>query len=538
MDEQPSRDEQPGTGRRLRWRRFPIVVTALAATGLAVLWLAKGVDRDERNFFTIPIVALTLLVLFLWLVLWADISRRARGAVVGAALVVLAVPLLALRLEGFTGDFVPRIEFRWRARPDERLELPAATEREQAATADLGRTTPQDFPQFLGPQRRATVDSVHLARDWQAHPPRLLWRRPVGLGWSAFAVVGRYAVTQEQWDEQEVVTCRELRSGRIVWTHADPVRFHSVMGGDGPRATPTVFAGKVYAQSPTGLLNCLDGQTGRRLWSRDIQADNGARNIEWGRSGSPLLVDKLVVVSAGGPDGRSLVAYHKDTGQRIWSGGSDVASYSSPALATLGGVRQVLIVNQDWLASHRLADGHTLWRHPWPGNSGSNASASQAVPLAGDRVFVSKGYHGGCALLQVAGSDGGGLRVTQLWQRPTLLKTKMTNVVVRQGYVFGLSQGILECVELRSGKRRWKRGRYGHGQVLLVDDLILVTSESGAVALVEASPDAFRELGRFQALEGKTWNNPALAGPLLLVRNSEEAACYELPLVREGGGGF
>ena len=157
---------------------------------------------------------------------------------------------------------------------------------------------------------------------------------------------------------------------------------------------------------------------------------------------------------------------------------------------------------------------------------------------AGDRVFVSKGYRGGCALLQVAGSDGDGLQVTQLWQRPTLLKTKMTNVVVRQGYVYGLSQGILECVELRSGKRRWKRGRYGHGQVLLVDDLILVTSESGAVALVEASPDAFRELGRFQAIEGKTWNNPALAGPLLLVRNSEEAACYELPLVREGGGGF
>ena len=343
--------------------------------------------------------------------------------------------------------------------------------------------------------------SIHLARDWKTWPPQLVWRQPIGGGWSAFAVVGDYAVTQEQRGDEELVVCYEFRTGRVVWSHAEPGRFTSVLGGDGPRATPTIYAGNVYAQSPRGPLLCLDGADGTILWSHDIIRENGAKNINWGRSGSPLVVNDKVIVSAGGPNGQSLVAYDAETGKRIWSAGNDVSSYSSPALATLCGVQQVVSVNQDEVVGHRFTDGKPLWQCPWPGKSDMNPNASQPVAVGDDRIFLSKGYGIGSKLIQLQRSDNGSFAVDVLWHKSTLMKTKLTNVVLRDGYVYGLSQGVLECVQLDTGRRRWKRGHYGHGQLLRVDDLLLVTAEMGDVALVEASPKRFHELGRFKAIE-------------------------------------
>ncbi|MEE9601798.1 MAG: PQQ-binding-like beta-propeller repeat protein, partial [Thermoguttaceae bacterium] len=248
-----------------------------------------------------------------------------------------------------------------------------------------------------------------------------------------------------------------------------------------------------------------------------------------------LVTDDLLIISAGGPSGRSLIAYNRETGDVVWNAGSDQSAYASPVLATLAGVPQILIVNQDYLVSHRLADGEQLWRNPWPGGSNSNASSSQPVVLPGDRVFISKGYRIGSSLLAIRKDDADQFEVEPLWDPPVRahMKTKFTNVVIRDGYVYGLDEGILECIELETGERMWKRGRYGHGQIILVGDQILVSTETGGVVLVEASPDSHRELTRFQAIEGKTWNNPALAGRYLLVRNHREAACYELPLAED-----
>ena len=278
------------------------------------------------------------------------------------------------------------------------------------------------IPNSLVPRRIPIVSNVKLARDWTSTPPERLWRKPIGAGRSAFSVVGQYAVTQEQRGDQEMVVCYELQTGEVVWSHADPGRFTSIMGGDGPRATPTVHEGKVYTQGAWGLLNCLDGGTGKVLWSHDILEENGADNTQWGRSGSPLVVDHLVVVSAGGPEDRSLVAYDKDTGDLVWASGGDMSSYSSPALATLGVVPQVLIVNQDWLVGHRLSDGHILWRYPWPGSSSSNASNSQPVPIDEQRVFVSKGYGIGCTLLKVQREGDDQFSVTDAWESPRLFE--------------------------------------------------------------------------------------------------------------------
>ena len=210
----------------------------------------------------------------------------------------------------------------------------------------------------------------------------------------------------------------------------------------------------------------------------------------------------------------------------MWGGGEDPAGYSSPLITRLAGVPQILIFNQANVASHDPLTGRLLWEHPWP--EGVECVA-QPVPLPGDRVFVSSGYGIGCKLFQIFRNEKGNLEATLVWET-TRLKAKFTNVVHREGYLYGLDDGVLVCLDLTDGQRAWKRGRYGHGQVILVGDLLIVQAESGEIALVEADPNRFKELSRFRALRGKTWNNPALAGSYLLVRNDRKAACYELPL--------
>jgi len=530
---EPASARDPRSLGRRRRAKFPRIVLAVAALVLAVMWLTPLLDRDERNFITVPALGAILILLGVWFAFFARVALVRRLIVLLTALAALGLTALCFRLDGYTGDMHPKIVFRWLPKPYEQLKAPPeeASTTDTRPVADLQHTTAADYPQFLGPERRATVHGIRLDRDWKAHPPKRLWRQPIGAGWSAFAVVGDYAVTQEQRGDSELVVCYALRTGKVIWSHATPGRFTSVLGGDGPRATPTIAGGNVYVQTATGRLLCLDGSNGLLLWSHDLHKEHGSKNLNWGRSGSPLVVDRLVIVSAGGHDGQSLVAYDKETGHQVWAAGSDISSYSSPAVATLAGVRQVLIVNQDWVVGHRLDNGQVLWRYPWPGNSSSNASASQAVPVGDRRVFLSKGYHIGCELLELSPGENNTLRAARVWQRPTQLKTKLTNVVLHEGHVFGLSQGILECVDLATGKRCWKRGRYGHGQILLVDDTILILSETGDMALVEASSKKYRPIARMKAIDGKTWNNPALAGRYLLVRNAEEASCFELPLL-------
>jgi outer membrane protein assembly factor BamB len=533
MNEQAGKEVEEETPKKpRRWRTdLMFTVAVLAAAGAGLLWVATLTidewDYDHQNVFTIGIISGAVLVLGLWFLIRASIRRLWKVLIpVGT----LALLVGSLRIENATGDMHIQLAWRWSPRPDQLLDKaePQTTVTAPAEAAPTGR----DYPRFLGADGRAAVRGLPLETDWKNHPPKQLWRQPIGAGWSAFAVVGPYAVTQEQRDEEELVVCYELTSGKILWSHADLVRFIDLVGvgGVGPRATPTIHEGKVYTQGATGILNCLELSTGQLHWSRNIIEENQAPQIEWGRSGSPLVVDHMVVVSAGGPNNRSLVAYDRETGERIWSAGSDRASYASPIVATLDDVWQVVTVNEDHVRGHRLDDGEPLWDFDWPGSSSSDANTSQPVALDSNRVFISKGYQDGCAVFDVRRDANGRFRAELIWRAPTLLKTKMTNVVIHDGHLYGLSGGILECVQIDQLKQRWKGGRYGHGQIMLVDDYLLVVTEKGAVAIAEATPKEHVELARFQALKGKTWNNPAIAGPYLLVRNHLEAACYELPL--------
>jgi len=212
----------------------------------------------------------------------------------------------------------------------------------------------------------------------------------------------------------------------------------------------------------------------------------------------------------------------------VWAGGDDAAGYSSPLLATLAGVPQGLILNAGSVTAHDPGTGAVLWQVPW---QRQHPNVAQPRPVAGDRVLVSTGYGVGAALFRVVRDPSGGLAAQELW-RNLHLKAKFANFVDREGFVYGLDDGILVCLDIETGERRWKGGRYGHGQMLLVDDLLLVSAESGDIVLVEAVPSERHELGRFQAIDGKTWNPPALAGRYLLVRNDREAACLELPIER------
>jgi outer membrane protein assembly factor BamB len=511
---------------RLALLLWPVaVLLVVAASSVAWVWSLEHPQRQSLLHQTLWISLATSLLLALWFLIWwlflTRVSWRVRSGLLAALLAGALLLVSAIEIQGLTGDAMPILGWRWSDGP--RQFEPASNGARTPAKRGALRSV-HDYPQFLGPRRDGTVREVRLSRAW---PERLepLWRREVGEGWSAFAVSGSRAVTQEQRGAREGISCYDVRSGELLWMHADETRWEDPLGGPGPRATPTLADGRVYALGGTGLLNVLDLQTGERIWSEEILEQNGAVAPTYGVSSSPLLVGEAVVVQAGGSGGRSLVAYHRQSGERLWAGGDDPGSYSSPVRGRLAGRETILLLTGANVVGHDAANGRLLWSFPWP----STERVSQVLQLPGDRLFVSSGYGVGAKLLQVADGAGEGPGVELVWESRSL-KAKFTNVVYRGGFLYGLDDGILACVDATDGRRRWKGGRYGHGQLILVHDLLLVLSEKGRVALVEAVPEAYREIAGFQALDGKTWNHPALAGSLLLVRNDREAACYALPL--------
>ena len=425
------------------------------------------------------------------------------------------------------GTGLPRLAWRWLHEDLARFQQPPAAAGKATPMAGTNAAELPDVPQFLGPNRDGLARGGALARDWTKTPPKELWRQPIGKGWSSFAVVGGRAFTQEQRGDGELVTCYDVLTGGLVWAHTNLARFNQWQGGEGPRATPTVVQGQVFAYGAGGLLECLDAARGQRVWSRAVLTENHLANLTWGVSCSPLVFDETVVVTGAAGDGPTVLAYQRQTGQPLWHAGTDKASYASPVLAALAGKRVILSANAGALTAHDPATGRILLQHAW-GND-QRPKAAQPVVLEGDRVFLSAGYNMGCVMLHVKAGSDGALKAQELWKGRSM-KNQFNTSAVRAGFLYGLDDGLLACVDAATGERKWKDGRYGSGQSLLVDDLVLIQSEPGAVVLAQARPDSFQELASLPALSRKTWNYPTLAGRYLLVRNDQEAACYELPL--------
>jgi outer membrane protein assembly factor BamB len=506
---------------------------------------------------------MTVPLLAFGLVAWAASTRRldtlARRAALVAILVVACTPILLIRTDGVGGPN----PFHWRWTPtaeevllaestDEPMVLPPAAPVEapkplepepkpeektkpapvtpEVKTAEAPATprrslpTPE-WPGFRGPLRDGVVRNIRINTDWTAAPPMEMWRRPIGPGWSSFAVRGDLLYTQEQRGDDEMVSCYRVSTGQPVWRHRDAVRFYESNGGAGPRGTPTLHEDRVYAVGATGILKVLDALTGKRVWTRNIADDTKRAVPYWGIASSPLIVDDLVIAASAG----TLIAYDIATGDLKWKGPSYGSSYSSPHLVTLDGVEQVVLLGGPGAISVAPADGKVLWIHKWePG-----PMVQPAMTEDGDILVNNVTATGGVATRRLHVSRGAdGWNLEERWTS-TGLKPNFNDFVVHKGHAYGFDNNILAAINLETGQRVWKGGRYGNGQLVLLkdQDALLVTSEDGELAVVSATPDKYTEIAKIRIFESKTWNHPVIVRDVLLVRNGEEMAAFKLPVI-------
>jgi len=540
-----SENEQEAPPVKEKKRRFSRSVMVILLAWLAAViaihnW--PGLDHATMNVFRVAATLLSLIALTLWFLFASRASLKRRLLAVLCSLAVLFGFFSSVKIISTDGDLIPRVVWRWA--PTHDTTLAAAKRITSTINIDLTTESPGDFPGFLGPQRSGSIENLSWNSGWQDQPaPRRLWTQPIGAGWSGFSARNGHAITMQQRGENEIVSCHDIQTGEIIWSNSIQARHETIFGGIGPRSTPTISNGRVYCLGATAILRCLDGSSGNVLWEKDLLALTGStpaqdiKTIAWGRSSSPLVVDELVIIPLGGPPAGphvSLLALDATSGEERWQSGDRQASYASPSLVELGGEKQVVIVSADLVSGHRLEDGKQLWTYSWPGSSSGSASVSQAATLGNNRLLLSKGYGEGAAVIEVRRTAGEGtdFETETIWTSKQVLKTKFTNVAVKDGFAYGLSDGILECVDLSSGIRRWKKGRLGHGQLLRLADVLMVLAEDGMVWQIATNPEKYQVLGRFPAVEGKCWATLCLYNNLLLVRAEEEAACYELPLTR------
>ncbi len=540
-----------------------IIVGMLATKRIVDVSIATGAQGFLFYILVIPLLGPALVV---WAVATQRLPDRIRRVTMVATMLLASGGWALVRTGGFTAASLHHdLHWRWAKTPEERLveqsgnapaalpltpasakipekvPEPAALPPVPAAAKTSGKPllaragkepavippapaageTGADWPGFRGPHRDDIVPGVRIKTDWTASPPVALWRRPVGPGWSSFAVRGGLIYTQEQRGPDEIVACYKLTTGEPVWAHRDPARFWESNGGPGPRGTPTLSNGRVYTFGATGILNVLDAGSGAVVWSHNAAADTGMKTPQWGFASSPLVAGGLVIVATAG----QLIAYDLVTGAKRWTGPAHGVSYSSPHLATIDGVAQVLLLSEAGVTSVALADGALLWEYPWKGYP----IVQPALTADGD-VLISVTDSSGTRRLGVSHGPAG-WTAAERWTSNGL-KPYFNDFVVHNGYAYGFDGSILACIDLQDGKRKWKGGRYGNGQLVLLSDqdLMLVLSEEGEVALVGATPDQFKELARFPAIDGKTWNHPVLAGDVLLVRNGQEMAAFRLAL--------
>jgi outer membrane protein assembly factor BamB len=431
------------------------------------------------------------------------------------------------RTGGMNGDGKADLHWRWTKTPEEILlaqanEEPATSVAPVPASATNG--TGSNWPGFRGPNRDGVAHGVLIETNWSQKPPVQLWRKPVGPGWSSFAVHDNLVYTQEQRGDSEVVSCYNLSTGEPVWRHRDATRFWESNAGAGPRGTPTLGNDRVYTFGATGIVNALDARTGSVIWTRNAASDTKTKTPTWGFASSPLVVGDVVIVATAG----ALAAYDVNNGNPRWLGPTtDRGGYSSPHLATIDGVAQVLLINGEGVTSVNPADGKVFWKYAWEGDS----ITQPALTADGDVLLGSgSGLGSEIGVRRLAVKQASGAWTTAERWTSAGLKPYFNDFVVHKDMAFGFDGNNLACIDLKTGAPKWKGDRYGHGQIVLLadQDLILVVSEDGNLALVKATGDQFAEVGRFKAIEGKTWNHPVLVGDTVLVRNDREMAAFKL----------
>lgn len=498
---------------RSRWALWAAIVV-FPPLGLALWWMRRGVRPLTRIAGTVGICAVAVVELF---------------AVYG------------LRLEWNGAMKVSGVSFESRARRDARLEAsrdhlhaepfvppvvaPVAAVSPVAPAQPVAHAPPPSYwTDFRGPNRAGVYSETKINTDWPAAGLPRLWKQPIGGGYASFTVAEGSAYTIEQRRDREAITAYDLETGRELWAFAYPALFDEILGGAGPRATPVYHDGLLYSLGAKGDLYCIWAKTGKPKWSKNILADNGAANQHWGMAASPLIVDDMVIVTPGGAPGKSIVAYNRLSGEPIWRALDDHAGYTSPILATLGGRRQIVWISGQRAVGVAPENGALLWEYNFPAQMDMNCS--QPVIVDDASVLLSSAPGPGAALLEIT-KTGDTYSARPVWQN-NRMKNKFNSSVLYEGYIYGLDDGILACIEAKTGELKWKGGRYGFGQLLLADGYLVLLTEQGDLVLLRATPEAHQELARFAAIEGRTWNIPAIDNGLLLVRNASEMACFRL----------
>ena len=500
-----------------RWGAIVLMIVALATTSRFIHESIATAQMGMTLFiYSIPILSLAFVV---WAVATRRLPDRIRRASMVFTILLVCGMWTLLRTEGMTSDIGHKFAWRWAETPEGRLLAQTGDEPIALQSAPVATETEAEWPGFRGPDRNGIIRGVRIETDWAASPPVELWRRPIGPGWSSFAVHGDLLYTQEQRGDDEIVACYKVTTGLPVWKHRDTARFFGADATPGPRATPTLNDGRVYTFGATGILNVLDAGNGAVIWSRNAASDADTKVPVWGFASSPLVIEDLVIVHVTG----TLVAYDLATGDPRWFGPVGTG-YSSPHLSTIDGVEQILLLSGVGVTSFAPVDGTILWEHPWPQE---------------DRILQPTLTPDGDILLSTVlksmrritvGHGPGGWTIEERWTS-NRLKSNFNDLVVHGGHAYGFDGPYLTCIDLKDGTRKWKGQRYGGQIVLLADqDLLLVLSEKGELALVVAAPDQFTELARFPAIEGKTWNHPVLVGDVLLVRNAQEMVAFRLSL--------
>ena len=386
-----------------------------------------------------------------------------------------------------------------------------------------GDQVAEGWPQYRGPARTGISDETGLLKSWSAPGPKVVWKAPLGEGFSGISVVGDRLYTMYGAGEDDILACYATTDGHEIWKLRVDKKWTDDVG-NGPRATPTVSGDVVYTLSGRGKLVAVKTAGGEKIWETDLTDKVNAKIPHWGVSTSPLVEGDLLILDAGGGSNKSVVAVDRKSGAIRWTAHSDDPGYSAPLAVEIGGVRQVLSFAGSSLVSVTPADGKILWSVPW--KTPYNVNAAMPVFIPPDKVFISSSYDTGAAVYQIT-KGGNGFTTKELW-KSRVMKNHFNSSVFYKGYLYGFDDRNLKCIDAETGMEKWKQTGFNKGSLLLADGRLIIFSEQGLLAMAEATPEGYKEQGRAQILEGRTWTMPTLAGKKLYLRNEKVMVALEM----------